>query len=167
MDFNFPVGSMQSRRATAVPPDFSGCSHSINTLQCWHSKRTDMSTSEALLPLILRLAVQFNRPWSSVPSSLYPFKFELISYWEELGEILNVNHIEKACYYNDGNAGGSDFSNDTFVDRCTLTLTTSRTATIPTATRKTSESVTSTRAKECTKHRVYIKKHPLQLLDWG
>ena len=61
----------------------------------------------------------------------------------------------------DGNAGGKDFTYDyfedcyynvdTFEDRCTLTLTTLRTATLPTATRRT---VASTTAKECTRHRV-------------
>ena len=29
---------------------------------------------------------------------------------------FNVDHFEKACYYNDGNAGGSDFSDDYFED---------------------------------------------------
>ena len=31
---------------------------------------------------------------------------------------FNIDHFEKACYYNDGNAGGIDFGNDTFKDRC-------------------------------------------------
>ena len=55
-------------------PNFSGWFTASNTLHCWQPKRTDVSTSEALLPLILRLAVQLNRPWSSVPSSLNPFE---------------------------------------------------------------------------------------------
>ena len=42
----------------------------------------------------------------------------------------------------------------------TLTLTTSRTATLPTATRRTVASMT---AKECTRHWVQIKKHPLRI----
>ena len=57
----FRVASVQSQRATAAPPDFSGCITAAITLHCWQPKRTDVSTSEALLPLILRLAVQLNR----------------------------------------------------------------------------------------------------------
>ena len=40
---------------------------------------------------------------------------------EELG-YFNVDHFEKACYYNDGNAGGIDFGNDTFEYRCYLNV---------------------------------------------
>ena len=60
---------------------------------------------------------------------------------------FNVDHCERSgCYYIDGNASGSDFSDNTFEDRCTLTSTTSRTATVPTATRR--NKVASTMAKE-------------------
>ena len=54
--FQLPGG----RCATAAPPDFSGCITAAITLHCWQPKRTDVSTSEALLPLILQLAVQLN-----------------------------------------------------------------------------------------------------------
>ena len=43
----------------------------------------------------------------------------------------------------------------------TLAKTTSRTATVPTATRRTH--IASTTAKECTRHWVHIWKHPLRL----
>ena len=35
----------------------------------------------------------------------------------ELG-YFNVDHFWSECYYNNGNAGGMDFSNDTFENRC-------------------------------------------------
>ena len=36
----------------------------------------------------------------------------------ELG-YFDVDHFRSGCHYNDGNfAGGSDFSNDTFENRC-------------------------------------------------
>ena len=104
--------------------------------------------------------------------------------------------VREVSVSNAGNAGVSDFTDDifegcfynvdTFVDRCTLTSvtvkeadvnmtmaslvvatlmeTTSRTATVPTVTRRT---IASTTAKECKRHRVHIRKHPLLSLAKG
>ena len=74
-----------------------------------------MSTSEALLSLILQLAVQLNRTQSSVPSSLNPFKSSCSSYFN--------NGYKEDFYYNVNN----------FVDRCTLASTTARDASVSNA----------------------------------
>ena len=76
--FELPEGEFNFsgwRHATSVlqqrHPNFSGCITASATLHCWQPKQTGVSTSEALLPLILQLAVQLNRrAWEdSVPSS--------------------------------------------------------------------------------------------------
>ena len=42
-------------------------------------------------------------------------EFKLVSYEEDF--YFNVDHLKRGCYYNDGNAGGCDSSNDTFENR--------------------------------------------------
>ena len=125
---------------TAVPPDFSGWFTASITLHCWQPKRKDVSTSEALLHLILRLAVHLNRPWSSLPSSLNPFESScfIMTSLEEAATsndyqedfYFTVDTFEFRCYYNvdhfrsgdynDSNAGESDFNVVNFEDcHCT------------------------------------------------
>ena len=51
--------------------------------------------------------------------SLLPVKSSYHDYDFGEGCYFNVDHRERCeCYYNNGNAGGVDFNNDTFKDRC-------------------------------------------------
>ena len=92
-------------------------------------------------------------------------------YWEDF--YFTVDTFEHRCYYNvghfrsgdyiDGNASESDFSDDTFEDRCTLTSTTFEVCHCTDGHQEDIHCLNQL-AKECSRHRV---KHPLLSLARG
>ena len=107
--------------------DFSSGIPASIALHHWLSKQTDVPVKSSYHDYIgegstLRLAVQLNRhAWEGfVPSSfnLCSRTSSILTTTTRRTRSINVDLFEKACYYNDGNAGGIDFGNDTFKDRC-------------------------------------------------